>query len=100
MKAVSLKTSAKSRYRLHSATSEFPSLCAKRIVASRPMLSWMTVNKSAAVGEAVASPTPTPKVCGKTLSAHRKRDIGHLAEQPERRVVPQSNLQKPAANPE
>lgn len=60
--AQSLKTSAASRYILHSGSREVPSLWAKRIVAIRPMLSCTTDNKSAAVGEADASPTPTPNI--------------------------------------
>ena len=57
---MSLKTSAASLYILHSGSSEVPSLCAKRIVAILPVLSWSTERRSAAVGEADASPTPTP----------------------------------------
>lgn len=58
--AVSLKTSAASLYILHSGSSEVPNLWAKTTVAMRPMLSWMMESSSAAVGEAEASPTPTP----------------------------------------
>ncbi len=58
--AVSLKTSAASLYILHSGSSEVPSLWAKRIVAIRPILSWTTERRRAAVGDAEASPTPTP----------------------------------------
>lgn len=59
--AVSLKTSAASLYILHSGSSEVPSLWAKRMVAIRPMLSWTTERRRADVGDAEASPTPTPK---------------------------------------
>lgn len=58
--AVSLKMSAASRYILHSGSSAVPSLWAKSIVAMRPMDSCSTDKSSAAVGEAFASPTPTP----------------------------------------
>jgi hypothetical protein len=58
--AASLNTSAAKRYILHSGSSEVPNRWAKRIVAILPMLSCSTVSSSAAVGEAVASPTPTP----------------------------------------
>ena len=58
--AVSLKTSAANRYILHSGSRDVPSLCAKRIVAIRPMLSCRTFRSRAAVGDADASPTPTP----------------------------------------
>jgi hypothetical protein len=58
--AASLKMSAASRYILHSGSSEVPSLWAKSIVAIRPILSCRTERSSAAVGEALASPTPTP----------------------------------------
>lgn len=58
--AVSLNTSAASLYILHSGSREVPSLWAKRMVAIRPILSWITVRRRAAVGEAEASPTPTP----------------------------------------
>lgn len=60
--AQSLKTSAASLYILHSGSREVPSLWANRMVAIRPMLSCTTDNKSAAVGEADASPTPTPDI--------------------------------------
>ena len=60
--AVSLNTSAASRYILHSGSREVPSLCANRMVAMRPILSCKTERRSAAVGEADASPTPTPIV--------------------------------------
>ena len=60
--AQSLKTSAASLYILHSGSREVPSLWAKRMVAIRPILSCRTDSKSAAVGEADASPTPTPGV--------------------------------------
>jgi hypothetical protein len=58
--AVSLKTSAASRYILHSGSSAVPRRCAKRIVAMRPIDSWSTDRSNAAVGEALESPTPTP----------------------------------------
>lgn len=58
--AVSLKTSAASRYILHSGSRAVPRRCAKRIVAMRPVDSWSTERRSAEVGEAVESPTPTP----------------------------------------
>lgn len=61
--AVSLKTSAASLYILHSGSSEVPSLCAKRMVANLPILSCMTERSKAAVGDADASPTPTPVSC-------------------------------------
>jgi len=60
--AASLNMSAASRYILHSGSSDVPSLWAKRIVAIRPILSWRTVSRSAAVGEACESPTPIPTV--------------------------------------
>ena len=60
--AQSLKISAASLYVLHSGSREVPSLWAKRMVAIRPILSCRTDSKSAAVGEADASPTPTPDV--------------------------------------
>jgi hypothetical protein len=60
--AVSLKISATSRYILHSGSSDVPSLWANRIVAIRPIDSWITLRSSAAVGDADASPTPTPRV--------------------------------------
>jgi hypothetical protein len=50
--AASLKISAASRYILHSGSREVPSLWAKRMVAIRPMLSWRTERRRAAVGEA------------------------------------------------
>jgi hypothetical protein len=55
-----LNTSADSLYILHSGSRDVPSLCANRIVAIRPMLSWRTERRSAAVGEAWESPTPIP----------------------------------------
>jgi hypothetical protein len=58
--AASLNTSADSLYILHSGSRDVPSLCANRIVAIRPMLSWRTERRSAAVGEAWESPTPIP----------------------------------------
>ena len=58
--AASLKMSAASRYILHSGSRDVPSLCAKRIVAIRPMLSCKTERRRAAVGEAWESPTPIP----------------------------------------
>jgi hypothetical protein len=58
--AVSLKMSAERRYILHSGSKAVPSRCAKRMVAMRPVDSWRTVSRSAVVGEAVLSPTPTP----------------------------------------
>jgi len=60
--AVSLKMSAAKRYILHSGSREVPSLWANNIVAMRPADSWRTERSRAAVGEADASPTPTPKV--------------------------------------
>lgn len=59
--AESLKMSADSRYDLHSGSNAVPSLWAKRMVAMRPMLSCKTESSKAAVGDAVASPTPTPR---------------------------------------
>jgi hypothetical protein len=58
--AVSLKTSAANLHILHSGSSDVPSLWAKRIVARRPADSCKTERMRAAVGEADASPTPTP----------------------------------------
>lgn len=58
--ALSLNISAASLYILHSGSSEVPSLCANRIVATLPILSCNTESKIAAVGDAEASPTPTP----------------------------------------
>ena len=58
--AVSLKTSAASLYDLHSGSSDVPSRCANRIVAILPILSCTMESSNAAVGEAEASPTPTP----------------------------------------
>jgi hypothetical protein len=58
--AVSLKTSAAKRNILHSGSRAVPRRCAKRIVAMRPVDSWSTERRSAEVGEAVESPTPTP----------------------------------------
>jgi hypothetical protein len=58
--AESLNMSAARRYILHSGSSAVPSLCAKRIVAILPIDSCSTESSSAAVGDAVASPTPTP----------------------------------------
>ncbi len=58
--AVSLNTSAVSRYILHSGSSAVPSRWANSIVAILPIDSWRTVRSKAAVGEALASPTPTP----------------------------------------
>lgn len=58
--ALSLNISAESLYILHSGSSEVPSLCANRIVATLPILSCNTESKIAAVGDAEASPTPTP----------------------------------------
>ena len=60
--AQSLKTSAASLYILHSGSRDVPSLWAKRMVAILPMLSCRTDSRSAAVGDADASPTPTPKI--------------------------------------
>jgi hypothetical protein len=59
--ALSLKISAANLYILHSGSRDVPSLCAKRIVAMRPADSWRMESRSAEVGEAVASPTPTPR---------------------------------------
>lgn len=59
--ALSLNISAASLYILHSGSSELPSLCANRIVATLPILSCNTESKIAAVGDAEASPTPTPE---------------------------------------
>ena len=75
--AVSLKTSAASLYILHSGSSEVPSLCAKRIVAILPMLSCNTDKSRAAVGEADASPTPTPEEVklGRPSSSGYKKEI-------------------------
>jgi len=58
--AASFRKSAKRRYILHSGSSDVPSLCAKTIVATLPMLSWTIESSTAAVAEADASPTPTP----------------------------------------
>jgi len=58
--AASLNTSAASLYILHSGSRDVPSLWANRIVAIRPILSWRTERRSAAVGEAWESPTPIP----------------------------------------
>jgi hypothetical protein len=58
--AASLKKSAASRYILHSGSNAVPSLWAKSMVATRPMLSCRIESSIAAVGEALASPTPTP----------------------------------------
>lgn len=60
--ALSLNMSAARRYILHSGSRDVPSLWANRIVTIRPMDSCSTLSKRAAVGEAFASPTPTP-VC-------------------------------------
>ena len=57
--AVSLNMSAANRHILHSGSKASPNLCAKAIVARRPMESWSTERRRAAVGEAEASPTPT-----------------------------------------
>ena len=59
--AQSFITSADRRYILHSGSRAVPSRCAKNIVASRPVESWRTERRSAAVGVAVESPTPTPE---------------------------------------
>lgn len=58
--AASLRISATRRQRLHSGSRERPRRAAKRIVATRPVESWRTERRRAVVGEAVASPTPTP----------------------------------------
>jgi hypothetical protein len=60
--ATSLKTSASSRYILHSGSSAVPSRWAKSIVAIRPSESCRTERRRAEVGDAVLSPTPTPVV--------------------------------------
>lgn len=60
--ATSLNTSAASRYVLHSGSMAVPTLCAKMIVASRPVVSWRLRRRRADVGEALALPTPTPVV--------------------------------------
>jgi hypothetical protein len=63
--ALSLSISAASLNILHSGSSAVPSLCAKRMVAIRPVDSCRIERSRAAVGEAVASPTPTPgKILG------------------------------------
>lgn len=59
--AASLNISAANRYILHSGSRDVPSLCAKRMVAILPMLSWRTESRRAAVGEACESPTPIPE---------------------------------------
>ena len=61
--AASLKMSATRRQRLHSGSRERPRRAAKRMVAMRPVESWRTERRRAVVGEAVASPTPTPGGC-------------------------------------
>ena len=58
--ARSLKTSAASRYILHSGSRAVPTRCAKRIVAIRPEVSCRICSNRAEVGEASALPTPTP----------------------------------------
>lgn len=58
--AASLKKSAASLHALHSGSRLVPSFAAKRIVATRPVDSCRTDRSRAAVGEALASPTPTP----------------------------------------
>ena len=58
--AASLNTSAANRYILHSGSRDVPSLWANRMVAIRPADSWITESRRAAVGDAEASPTPTP----------------------------------------
>ena len=68
MMDVSLKTSAAKRYILHSGSRAVPRRCAKSIVAIRPMDSWSTVRSSAAVGEALLSPTPTPSSTAREAS--------------------------------
>jgi hypothetical protein len=60
--AVSFKTSAARRYILHSGSRAVPSRCANRMVPMRPADSWSTERRSAVVGDAVESPTPTPRV--------------------------------------
>lgn len=60
--AVSLKMSAASLYILHSGSRDVPNLCAKRMVAIRPIDSCTIDSRRAAVGDADASPTPTPIV--------------------------------------
>lgn len=62
MMAASLNTSAASRYVLHSGSMAVPMRCAKRTVAIRPEESCRICRRRAEVGEAVASPTPTPIV--------------------------------------
>jgi len=57
---MSLNTSARRRYILHSGSSAVPSLWANKIVAIRPVESWRMESRIAAVGEALALPTPTP----------------------------------------
>lgn len=86
--AVSLKTSAARRYILHSGSSDVPSLCAKRMVAILPMDSCSTERRRAAVGDADASPTPTPiariskhvtdPMKQDCLVSHRERSITHV----------------------
>jgi hypothetical protein len=67
--AVSLKMSAANLHILHSGSSDVPSLWANRIVARRPADSCRTERIRAAVGDADASPTPTPnKLVRKALS--------------------------------
>lgn len=58
--AASLKTSAANLHVLHSGSKALPRRWANSMVAMRPVLSCMMVNKIAAVGVAVESPTPTP----------------------------------------
>lgn len=61
--ATSLKTSAASRYVLHSGSRAVPTRWAKQIVAMRPDISCRMCRSSADVGEALALPTPTPVYC-------------------------------------
>src|SRR5271170_2306713 len=60
MKAKSLKTSAASRYILHSASMRLEAQWAKEMVASLPMDSCRTLSSMAAVAVAFSSPTPIP----------------------------------------
>lgn len=58
--AISLNTSAASRYVLHSGSRAVPTRCANKMVATRPDESCRMCRRRADVGDALALPTPTP----------------------------------------
>ena len=99
--AESLNTSAARRYILHSGSNAVPSLWANRIVAMRPMESCTMESNKAAVGDADASPTPTPAL---HYRASESIDNGtmhtqYLGAQLWMTVAQQSKLKMLATNP-